>query len=58
MAARDLVRLWQKTGEERYERLAERTIRSLAAPLKNQPGGLPAMADALALYLEVQKEKK
>jgi uncharacterized protein YyaL (SSP411 family) len=57
-AALNLVRLWQKTGEERYERLAERTIRSLAAPLKNQPGGLPAMADALALYLEVQKEKK
>jgi uncharacterized protein YyaL (SSP411 family) len=57
VAARDLTRLWVKTGNERYAKLAERTFKSLAAPLKNSPTSLPALADALALYLDVQKKK-
>src|SRR5262249_56112644 len=57
VAARDLTRLWVKTGNERYAKLAERTFKSLATPLKNSPTSLPALADALALYLEAQKKK-
>ncbi len=57
VAARNLVRLWVKTGDEKYAKEAERTLQSLAAALKNNPGGLPALADALAMYLDA-KEKK
>ena len=58
VAARDLVRLWIKTGEEKYAKEAERTIQALAVPLKNSPGSLPALADALALYLDAKGGKK
>ena len=55
MAARNLVRLWLKTKDERYQKLAEKTIKSLAAPLKSNPAGLTTLADALGLYLEAKK---
>jgi uncharacterized protein YyaL (SSP411 family) len=58
MAAQNLVRLWQKTGEERYARLAEKTFQSLAGPLKENPGSLTALAEALALYLEEKAARK
>ncbi len=58
MAARNLVRLWQKTGDERYARLAEKTFQALAGPLKESPGNLTALADALAMYLEEKAAKK
>ena len=57
VAARDLVRLWIKTGEDKYAKEADRTFRALAVPLKESPSSLPALADALALYLDA-KEKK
>ncbi len=57
VAARDLVRLWIKTGEDKYAKEAVRTFKALALPLKNNPAALPALADALALYLDA-KEKK
>jgi len=57
-AADDLVRLWVKTGEEKYAKEAERTFTALAVPLKNNPAGLPALADALALYLDAKDKKK
>ncbi len=56
--ARNLVRLWQKTGEARYERLAEKTFRSQAAALKTNPGSLAGLAHALALYLDHKADKK
>ncbi len=56
MAARNLVRLWQKTGENRYAQLAEKTFQALAGPLKENPGNLTALADALAMYLD-EKQK-
>jgi uncharacterized protein YyaL (SSP411 family) len=56
MAARNLVQLWQKTGDQKYEKLAERTFRALAGPLKANPAGLTALADALALYLDAKKQ--
>ena len=58
VAARNLVRLWIKTGEEKYAKEAERTFAALAVPLKNNPSSLPALADALALYLDAKDKKK
>ncbi len=55
LAAQDLVRLWVKTGEARYGELAEKTIKSLAAPLKTNPTGLTGLAHALAMYLDAKK---
>lgn len=58
VAARNLVRLWQKTGDARYGKLAEKTIKSLAAPLKSNPASLTTLAHALAQYLDVKKDDK
>ncbi len=58
IAARNLVRLWMKTGEERYAQLAEKTFKALAIPLKTNPGNLTALADALGMYLEAKDAKK
>src|SRR5262249_51586973 len=52
MAARDLVRLWKKTGDDRYRALAEKTLKAFAAPLKTAPTALTGMAYALALYVD------
>jgi hypothetical protein len=57
VAARNLVRLWIKTREEKYAKEAERTFKALAAPLKSGPASLPALADALALYLDAREKK-
>jgi uncharacterized protein YyaL (SSP411 family) len=54
IAARNLVRLWVKTGDERYAPLAEKTFKALGAPLKANPGSLTALADALGMYLEAK----
>jgi uncharacterized protein YyaL (SSP411 family) len=56
MAAQDLVALWVRTSDEKYRALAERTIKSLAAPLKTNPTGLTGMALALELYLDAAKK--
>jgi uncharacterized protein YyaL (SSP411 family) len=56
VAARNLVRLWQKTGEERYRQLAEKTLQAFAGPLKGNPTGLTTMAEALARYLDAGKK--
>jgi uncharacterized protein YyaL (SSP411 family) len=58
MAAWNLVRLWKKTGEEKYRGLAEKTFEALAGPLKANPGSLAALADALEMYLEAKGGKK
>jgi uncharacterized protein YyaL (SSP411 family) len=56
MAARNLVRLWQRTGENRYAQLAEKIFQALAGPVKENPSNLTALADALAMYLD-EKQK-
>jgi uncharacterized protein YyaL (SSP411 family) len=56
VAAENLVRLWQKTKDDRYELLAEKTFRGLAAPLKSNPGSLTYLAEALGQYLELKKK--
>jgi uncharacterized protein YyaL (SSP411 family) len=55
-AAANLVRLWVKTGEARYGKLAEKTFRALAAPLQAYPTSLTGLTEALALYLEAKKK--
>ncbi|HVS39384.1 MAG TPA: thioredoxin domain-containing protein [Gemmataceae bacterium] len=57
VAARDLVRLWMITGEEKYAKAAQRTMQALAPALKINPAALPALADALALYLDAKAKK-
>jgi uncharacterized protein YyaL (SSP411 family) len=56
VAARNLVRLWTKTGDEKYAKLAERTFQAFAGPLKANPTTLTALADALGLYLDAKKK--
>ncbi len=56
LAAQDLVRLWVKTGDDKYAQRAEKTIKSLAAPLKTNPTSLTGLAHALATYLDAKKE--
>ena len=58
VAARNLVRLWIKTGEDRYKTEAERTFKAFAGTLKTQTSGLCTMAEALNLYLEAKEAKK
>src|SRR5205807_10425608 len=58
LAARNLVRLWIKTGEEKYRAEAERVFRSFAGSLKAYPSGMTALASALDLYLEQVEPRK
>ena len=58
VAARNLVRLWTKTGEERYKTEAERTFKAFAGTLKTQTSGLCTMAEALNMFLEEKEGKK
>jgi uncharacterized protein YyaL (SSP411 family) len=55
-AARDLVRLWRKTGEQRYRARAEKSFRAFAVALKENPASLTTMAEALAMYLDAEKK--
>jgi uncharacterized protein YyaL (SSP411 family) len=58
VAARNLVRLWRKTGDNRYAALAEKTLKAFAGPMKLSPSSLTCMAEALALYLDGGREPK
>jgi uncharacterized protein len=57
VAARNLVRLWKKTGEETYRKLAERTLRQFTGVMKGSPTAAPAMAEALHLFLDYGGKK-
>jgi uncharacterized protein YyaL (SSP411 family) len=58
VAAGNLVRLWEKTGEAKYEKLARSSFRALAGPLKIDPSALTGLADALGTYLEGKSRKQ
>jgi uncharacterized protein YyaL (SSP411 family) len=58
VAARNLVRLWAATGEEKWQKEAERTFRTFAGSLKSYGPALVTMAQALDLYLEIGEKKK
>jgi uncharacterized protein YyaL (SSP411 family) len=61
-AARNLMRLFKLTRDERYEKEAERTLKFFAGSIKSYGPGLVTMAQALDLYVEgrpeVNQEKK
>ena len=57
MAAQNLVRLWQKTGDESYRKLAEKTLKQFAGALKGMPQSVPAMGEALHLFLDLSGKK-
>jgi hypothetical protein len=58
VAARNLVRLWVKTGNNRYRDIAEKTIKTFSANLKANPTSLATMAEALALFLDARDREK
>jgi hypothetical protein len=51
--ARNLVRLWTKTKDDQYRRLAEQSLKQFAGVLKMSPQSAPAMAEALHLFLDL-----
>ena len=57
LAARNLVRLWTATGDEKYRKEAERTFKTFAGTMKSQGSALVTMADGLDLYLAAQDAK-
>jgi len=58
VAARNLVRLWAKTGDDRYKVDADRSFRAFAGALKTNSSGLCTMAEALSLHLDAQAALK
>ncbi len=57
VAAGNLVRLWEKTGEAKYEALARKSFRAMVGPLKIDPSALTWLAEALGGYLEGKARK-
>ncbi|HEX3152838.1 MAG TPA: DUF255 domain-containing protein [Gemmataceae bacterium] len=57
VAANNLVRLWKKTGDESYRKQAEKTIKQFAGILKGNPASVPAMGEALHLFVEAGGKK-
>ncbi len=58
IAALNLVRLAQKISEPRYRKHAEESFKAFTFVLKNSPEGMPAMANALALWLDAKEKKE
>ena len=57
MAAHNLVRVWQTTGDDNYRKLAEKTIKQFAGVLKANPAAVPALGEALHAYLAAGGKK-
>ena len=57
VAARNLVRLWLKTGDATYRATAEKTFKAFAANLQTSPGSMTTMAEALAMFLDGPAKK-
>lgn len=57
VVAHNLVRLWQKTGDDRFRKLAEKTIKQFAGVLKSNPAAVPALGEALHDYLAAGGKK-
>jgi hypothetical protein len=58
LAARNLVRLWVKTGEASYREQAEKGFKVFATTLRTNATAMTTMAQALAEYLDAQKAKE
>ena len=57
VASQNLVSLWQKTGDQKYRVLAEKSLKQFAGVLKATPAAVPAMAEALHAYLDASAAK-
>jgi uncharacterized protein YyaL (SSP411 family) len=57
VAARNLVRLANKTGDTKYRELAQKSFKAFAATMQTSPGGMTAMAEALTMYLDLPPKK-
>jgi uncharacterized protein len=57
VAVRNLVRLWDKTGDARYKDEAELHFKTFGSSLKVGPTGLTTMMQALEMYLDVKESK-
>jgi uncharacterized protein YyaL (SSP411 family) len=58
VAVRNLVRLWVKTGEDRYRALADKHMKAFAATLKGGPANMTTMMESLAMYLDAREARK
>jgi uncharacterized protein YyaL (SSP411 family) len=58
MAVRNLVRLWDKTGDNRYHDLARKHMKAFAATLKQNSAGMTTMMESLAMLLESKTKPK
>jgi len=58
IALRNLVRLWAKTGDDKYRMQAEKGFKCFSLALKLSPGSLPALGQSLAMYLDEQEKRK
>jgi uncharacterized protein YyaL (SSP411 family) len=56
LALYNLVRLWRRTGEERYRAEAEKGFRSFAGAMKAGPSARTTMLLALSTYLDAAKK--
>jgi hypothetical protein len=56
-AAGNLVRLWHKTADDNYLKLAERSLKQFAGAMKVMPQATPGMGEALHLYLDLRAAK-
>jgi uncharacterized protein YyaL (SSP411 family) len=57
VAARNLVRLWRITKDDKYRKEAEKSLKQFAGVLRANPGGVPGMALALHQYLDAKGDK-
>lgn len=58
VAARNLTILWQRTGDERYRSLAEKSFKAFAGSLKSNPLALTYLASSLGRYLDARSNEK
>ena len=57
VTAHNFVRLWKKTGDDNYRKLAEKTIKQFAGVLKINAASVPAMGEALHDFLAAGGKK-
>jgi uncharacterized protein YyaL (SSP411 family) len=55
LMARNLVRLWVLTKDERYKAAAEKTLTAFAPVLRLNPSAAPVTADAVSLWADLSR---
>ncbi len=57
VALGNFVRLWRKTKDDQYQKMAEKSFRVFGGVLRSNPSGVPSMCLALHDYLDVKDIK-